>query len=572
MTATPSPRDRRPRAGIASRLAREANATFAIAWREVLRAVKSPLSIAFTVIFPVLFIGILGGSISQNLGGALPYAYLPFMLIGMIANTMYQGTITGRHQPRRGARERLHRRALRRADLALHACCSARSSGRASRRWSSLVGIIAMIFVMQIPMDSGDLLRVIALTPILALAGGALGVFFIGFVQDPKTVAIGVPLLIFPQMFLSGALIPVASSTGLLGLLAKLMPMTYSIDLARNIFYAGKPEYGVHRPPPVVARPRCDRRRSSWCSRSSGRTCSSGPTGTADPRPRPCGAQLGWTRANTRRGPGIPLSSCSPRSSNTSSDPSSRSRVVAETRTSPAPASAAIRAAAWTANPRGLPATTSTSPVWAPVRTRSPRSSTAGSMAAAQRTARAGESNIAIRPSPVVATSRPRWTSSWRRSRVLCSTISVRQAESPIRPRTAVEFDDVREQNRRQDPIARLVGRLAVAGGVRPLDRDIWHVPDDPGVMASRDLVDVAGMDVHLGAVVHPDVKPSAQGVGDVANGAARSPDHGLDIRRPPPARRQADLADDRLVEVDGLDSPAAERAHPIRSDERLPL
>ena len=43
-----------------------------------------------------------------------------------------------------------------------------------------------MIFVMQIPMNFGDLLRVIALAPILALAGGSLGVFFIGFVQDPK--------------------------------------------------------------------------------------------------------------------------------------------------------------------------------------------------------------------------------------------------------------------------------------------------------------------------------------------------------------------------------------------------
>jgi ABC-2 type transport system permease protein len=35
------------------------------------------------------------------------------------------------------------------------------------------------------------------------------------------------------------------NSDGLLGLLSKLMPMTYSIDLARNIFYAGKPEYAA---------------------------------------------------------------------------------------------------------------------------------------------------------------------------------------------------------------------------------------------------------------------------------------------------------------------------------------
>ena len=80
---------------IRSGLLREANATFAIAWREILSAIRNPVSIVVTVIIPVIFMGILGGSISQNLGTGLQYAYLPFMLIGMIANTLYQGTITG---------------------------------------------------------------------------------------------------------------------------------------------------------------------------------------------------------------------------------------------------------------------------------------------------------------------------------------------------------------------------------------------------------------------------------------------------------------------------------------------
>jgi ABC-2 type transport system permease protein len=239
----------RPRAGAVpasrrSTFGREANATFAIAWREVLRAVKSPLSLAFTVIFPVLFIGILGGSISQNMGAALSFAYLPYMLIGMIANTMYQGTITGVTNLVE-ERENDFTAELFVAPISRYAVLLGKLIGSGIAALFSLIGIIAMIFVMQIPMDAGDLLRVIALTPVLALAGGALGVFFIGLTQDPKVVAIGVPLLIFPQLFLSGALIPVANSTGILGLLAKIIPMTYSIDLARNIFYWGKPEYAV---------------------------------------------------------------------------------------------------------------------------------------------------------------------------------------------------------------------------------------------------------------------------------------------------------------------------------------
>jgi ABC-2 type transport system permease protein len=230
--------------GFGPTLAREVNATFAIAWREVLRAVKSPASLAFTIIFPVLFIGVLGGSISQNLGSALPFAYLPFMLIGMIANSLYQGTIAGVTNLVE-ERENDFTAELFVAPISRYAVLLGKMLGSGVASLVSLVGIFAMIVVMQIPMNLGDLLRVLALAPVLALAGGALGIFFIGFVHDPKVAAIGVPLLIFPQMFLSGALIPVSASTGLLGFLAKVIPMTYSIDLARNIFYWGKPEYSA---------------------------------------------------------------------------------------------------------------------------------------------------------------------------------------------------------------------------------------------------------------------------------------------------------------------------------------
>ena len=229
---------------LGSTMAREVNTTFAIAWREVLRAIKSPVSLAFTVVFPILFIGVLGGSISANLSGALPYAYLPFMLIGMIANSMYQGTIAGVTSLVE-ERENDFTAELFVAPISRYAVLLGKLIGSGIAALVSLVGIVAMIFIMQIPMNAGDLLRVFALTPLLGLAGGALGVFFIGITQDPKVVAVGVPLLIFPQMFLSGALIPVAASAGLLGFLAKIIPMTYSIDLARNIFYWGKPEYAL---------------------------------------------------------------------------------------------------------------------------------------------------------------------------------------------------------------------------------------------------------------------------------------------------------------------------------------
>ncbi|GBU22735.1 hypothetical protein R80B4_02647 [Fibrobacteres bacterium R8-0-B4] len=47
-----------------------------------------------------------------------------------------------------------------------------------------------------------------------------------------------------PQMFLSGAIIPINDTSGVLLVLNRLMPMTYCLDLARAVVYAGTPEYG----------------------------------------------------------------------------------------------------------------------------------------------------------------------------------------------------------------------------------------------------------------------------------------------------------------------------------------
>ncbi len=63
------------------------------------------------------------------------------------------------------------------------------------------------------------------------------------FSSSPKTADKGVIMFVFAQMFLSGALIPVKNSSGVLGALAHAMPMTYLIDLLRGLVYKGTPFY-----------------------------------------------------------------------------------------------------------------------------------------------------------------------------------------------------------------------------------------------------------------------------------------------------------------------------------------
>jgi ABC-2 type transport system permease protein len=50
-------------------------------------------------------------------------------------------------------------------------------------------------------------------------------------------------MIAFAQMFLSGAIIPVKNSSGLLSILAHATPMTYLVDLLRGVIYQGTPYY-----------------------------------------------------------------------------------------------------------------------------------------------------------------------------------------------------------------------------------------------------------------------------------------------------------------------------------------
>jgi ABC-2 type transport system permease protein len=107
----------------------------------------------------------------------------------------------------------------------------------------SVVGVFVVGLLMQIPFTPADVGYILLLAPIICIAGGALGIFFISIVNDPGQATQVGTLVMLPQMFLAGLLVPVNQSSGILGVLSRLMPMTYLADLMRNIVFAGHPAY-----------------------------------------------------------------------------------------------------------------------------------------------------------------------------------------------------------------------------------------------------------------------------------------------------------------------------------------
>ena len=67
-------------------LGRELNATMAICGRDIVRFFRDRNNIGMSILFPVIFLAIFGSTIGQNLGGGLPYNYMQFVLLGMVAS------------------------------------------------------------------------------------------------------------------------------------------------------------------------------------------------------------------------------------------------------------------------------------------------------------------------------------------------------------------------------------------------------------------------------------------------------------------------------------------------------
>jgi ABC-2 type transport system permease protein len=225
-------------------LQKDLNAVVVIAGREVLRFFKDwKTSLAFSLLFPVLFLGILGGVISQNLVGGLGYNYLQFALLGMIAATISMNTmmsVTSLVEDR----ENDFTQEIFVAPISRYSIILGKIIGGSVTSILQLFAFVIIAPIMGISIGLSAIGWILVTAPLICISGGTLGVLVASiFSSSPKTADRGVILFAFAQMFLSGAFIPINNSSGVLSALSHAMPMTYIVDLLRGLIYQGTPVY-----------------------------------------------------------------------------------------------------------------------------------------------------------------------------------------------------------------------------------------------------------------------------------------------------------------------------------------
>ncbi|GBR72325.1 ABC-2 type transport system [Candidatus Termititenax spirochaetophilus] len=221
---------------------KEINAIVTIAARDVTILVKTPSMFIFSLVMPVIFMGVLGGSLEQNLTAGMDFNYGQFMLVGMLINMLFMGTTNGITSLVEDRTDDFTQE-LMVSPVSRYSILLGKIFGASFSAILQLVGTLLTAFCMGIHYTLGQLLAVLAISPLLCLAAGSVGMIIIAFVKNNRTAGLVTMLVTMPQMFLTGAFIPINNSRGILFILSRIMPMTYALDLSRAVFFAGTPEY-----------------------------------------------------------------------------------------------------------------------------------------------------------------------------------------------------------------------------------------------------------------------------------------------------------------------------------------
>jgi ABC-2 type transport system permease protein len=226
---------------------RELNAVITIAMRDITLALKSPAKIIQGLIMPIMFLGMFGGQLSQNMGMNMGFDFNAFMLVGMLVQGLFMmmgNGITSLVEDRQTD----FTQEILVSPVSRYAIILGKIAGSAFASYITFFFTIIVGLFIGARLSVSQFLTLFAFSPLMCLAAGSLGVLCIGFIRRTSTAGIVIMTLAMSQTFLSGALIPVNHSTGVMAVVSRFLPMTYCVDFARGLFYGGGSGLTLHSP------------------------------------------------------------------------------------------------------------------------------------------------------------------------------------------------------------------------------------------------------------------------------------------------------------------------------------
>jgi ABC-2 type transport system permease protein len=218
------------------------NSILVIAMRDLTKLFRDKIRIVMSLVFPLVFIGVLGNSLNSNLSVDVGYSLLVFVFIGSIGQNLFQSTASGIISLVED-RQNDFSQEMFIAPVSRYTIIFGKILGESMVAIVQLLGILLMGILFKIPFTPWQLLNLIPIVVVICLFGGAFGTLVMANLTDQKQANQIFPFIIFPQFFLAGVFSPIKNLPPVLMFLSRISPMTYAVDLVRSVYYWGRPEY-----------------------------------------------------------------------------------------------------------------------------------------------------------------------------------------------------------------------------------------------------------------------------------------------------------------------------------------
>lgn len=229
-----------------SDIIRECSAIATIAYRDFTKLLRDRPRMFASLIFPVLFIGVLGTSLNSAIGKDIGFDFLAFVFTGVFAQVLFQSSAAGVMSLIED-RENDFSQELFIAPVSRYSIIFGKILGETLVSYAAGVGVLTFGFIIGVSFTFSQLLLVVLAGLAACFFGGAFGVLVLSNLSSQRTVAQVFPFILFPQIFLAGVFNPIDRLPIALAFLSRITPLTYVVDLIRNAYYGATPGPGMER-------------------------------------------------------------------------------------------------------------------------------------------------------------------------------------------------------------------------------------------------------------------------------------------------------------------------------------
>jgi len=220
----------------------DVNAILAVASRDFIKFLRDRPRLIFSFVSPIIFVGLMGGTLQGNLGRAAGFNFIGFIFTGVLGLTLFQSAAQGLMSVLQD-RESDFSQEMFISPISRYAIVFGKILGETSVAFTQALPMVLFAALLRVPLGAGQLLALIPAALLAALLGGAFGVAAISAFSNQRAANQIFPFLIFPQFFLAGIFNPIQVLPWYLEIASRISPMRYAVDLIRGVVYTGRPEY-----------------------------------------------------------------------------------------------------------------------------------------------------------------------------------------------------------------------------------------------------------------------------------------------------------------------------------------